>query len=98
MATLTVLAMGKGVLPLMLTVSPVLRSSAAMPTSADLPATSELSCCSRLKRLGDEAADRGCAANARIDRKSAMNRIYPYPRAAALTPESSPNAHIRSKL
>jgi len=39
MATLTVLAIGKGVLPLMLTVSPVSRSSAAMPTSADLPAT-----------------------------------------------------------
>ena len=31
----------------MLTVSPVLRSSAAMPTSADLPATRLLSCCSR---------------------------------------------------
>ena len=38
-ATFTVLAIGKGVLPLMLTVSPVLRSSAAMPTSADLLAT-----------------------------------------------------------
>src|SRR6478672_2960607 len=77
MATLTVLAMGNGVLPLMLTISPVLRSSAAIPTSADLPATSELSCCSRFRRLGDEAATEGCAANAKIDRKSAMNRIYP---------------------
>ncbi len=38
-ATLTVLAIGNGVLPLMLTVSPVLRSSAAMPISAELPAT-----------------------------------------------------------
>src|SRR5438270_11190171 len=78
-ATLTVLAIGKGVLPLMLTVSPVLRSSAAIPMSADLFATIELSCCSRLNRLGDEAAAAGCATNANSDRKNAMNRIVALP-------------------
>src|SRR5438309_11783555 len=74
-ATLTVLAIGKGVLPLMLTVSPELRSSAAMPMSADLPAAIELSCCSRLRRLGDEAAAAGCATNAKSEKRSALNRI-----------------------
>src|SRR5689334_6242000 len=59
----------------MLTVSPVLRSSAAMPTSADLSATSELSCCSRPVRLGLEAAATGCAASAKSVKKYAMNRI-----------------------
>ena len=50
-----------------------------MPTSADLLATSELSCDSRLVRLGDEAAAAGCATNARSDRNSAMNRISALP-------------------
>src|SRR5438309_5891092 len=74
-ATFTVLAIGNGVLPLMLTVSPELRSSAAMPTSADLLATIELSCCSRVDRLGLEAAAAGCAANARSDSRIAQIRI-----------------------
>src|SRR6476661_10459059 len=63
----------------MLTVSPVLRSSAAIPMSADLFATIALSCCSRLSRLGDEAAAAGCATNAKSERKSAMNRMLPLP-------------------
>src|SRR4051812_44734266 len=63
----------------MLTVSPELRSSAAMPTSADLFATIELSCCSRVDRLGDEAATAGCATNAKTVPKSAMNRMCPLP-------------------
>ena len=71
-ATLTVLAIGKAVLPFTLTLSPVLRSRAAMPTSADLVASIELSCCSRLTRLADAAAEAGCATNARSDSKNAI--------------------------
>src|ERR1041385_4321104 len=63
----------------MLTVSPVLRSSAAMPTSADLAAAKLLSCSSRLDRLGLEAANAGCARNASRDRRIATNRIMPLP-------------------
>src|ERR1051326_1192937 len=63
----------------MLTVSPVLRSSAAMPTSADLAAAKLLSCSSRLERLGLEAANAGCARNASRDRRIATNRIMPLP-------------------
>ena len=97
MVSLTVLAIGNGVLPLMLMLSPVFRSSAAIPTSADLFASSELSCCSTLDKSGDEAASAGCAPKANNDSRIAINRI-------ALTREqrshskSSPNAHIRSKL
>src|SRR3954453_5389305 len=79
MATLTVLAIGKGVFPLMLTVSPVLRSRAAMPTSADLVETRSLSCCSRVVRLCVEAATAGCATNAKSANGSAMNRISALP-------------------
>src|SRR6185437_5961832 len=74
-ATLTVLAMGKGVSPLMLTLSPVLRSRAAIPTSAELPETSEASCCSTDTRSGEDAAAAGAATNARSDRKIATNLI-----------------------
>src|SRR5579884_1178638 len=77
MATLTVLAIGNGVLPLMLTVSPVSRSSAATPTSADLFATRELSCCSRLLRLAVDAAAAGCATNAKNDKENAIYRMVP---------------------
>src|SRR4029079_5488169 len=59
----------------MLTVSPVLRSIAAMPTSADLLETSEASCCSSPTRLGDEAAKAGCAENASNAKRIALNRI-----------------------
>src|SRR5436853_311049 len=59
----------------MLTVSPELRSSAAIPTSADLPATIEFNCCSRVVRLGEEAAAAGGATNAKSNNKSALNRI-----------------------
>src|ERR1041385_5772490 len=58
----------------MLTVSPVLRSSAAMPTSADLFDTSDASCCSRPIRLGLEAATDGCARNASRTNGIALNR------------------------
>ena len=60
-ATLTVLAIGNGVSPLMLRLSPVLRSSAAMPTSAELAGNERTELLFDSRRSGDEAAAAGAA-------------------------------------
>src|SRR5919107_1092658 len=89
MAILTVLAMGKGSLPLTLTVSPVARSSAATPTSPGVEATSQFSCCSSERKLGEDTAHAGCAPKARSQQRIAMKRM-PCPHLLPVTIAVSP--------